>query len=596
MIAVFYMIREAFSVRKSIVFFCIATAILSLIIHFSQLLIVPSVLGLIESGSSLSVLAATIAGMIAILMLADSLRKYVATNTVFGRIDLRSKFTFDIHTKLSKTSYPNLYDEKFLQSLNRAQEAVCDNNGFVSTIWDHISDLIKNVVGLLLYLYMLSALSVWMLTVIVATTVTGYFVSNYLYGWEYRHREEKAGYVRKTDYINAISGDFSMAKDIRFFHMRDWILGIRDEVFRSYEQFTIKKENRNLLAHFALILLMIFRNGFAYWYLISVTLADHLPAAQFLLLFHAAGGVSEWIEAIFRTLTQLHIQNKDINNLRAFIDYPECFLFEEGMPVDAAMADGSALALRDVSFGYPGNGRNVLDHVSLKLSPGEKVAIVGENGAGKSTLIKLLMGFLQPDGGDVLLGDADIKKYNKEHYYRLFSAVFQNSSVLAGSIMCNVSQSYDGSDVERVKACLEKAGLAEKAARLPDGYHTLLGKDVYEDAVELSGGEFQKLMIARALYKEAPFLVLDEPTASLDALAEKNIYEQYLEAARDRTTIFISHRLASTQFCDRIYLMREGSIVEQGTHEELMDKRGEYYKMFSLQSKYYREGSDRVEW
>lgn len=590
MIAVFYMIREAFSVRKSIVFFCIAIAILSLIIHFSQLLIVPSVLGLIESGSSLSVLAATITGMIAILMLADSLRKYVATNTVFGRIDLRSKFTFDIHTKLSKTSYPNLYDEQFLQSLNRAQEAVCDNNGFVSTIWDHISDLIKNVVGLLLYLYMLSALSVWVLAVIVATTVTGYFVSNYLYGWEYRHREEKAGYVRKTDYINTISADFSMAKDIRFFHMRDWILGIRDEVFRSYEQFTIKKENRNLLAHFALILLMIFRNGFAYWYLISVTLADHLSAAQFLLLFHAAGGVSEWIEAIFRTLTQLHIQNKDINNLRALIDYPECFLFEEGLPVDASMADGSALALRDVSFGYPGSGRNVLDHVSLKLSPGEKVAIVGENGAGKSTLIKLLMGFLQPDGGDVLLGDVDIRKYNKEHYYRLFSAVFQNSSVLAGSIMCNVSQSYDESDVERVKACMEKAGLAEKVARLPDGFDTLLGKDVYEDAVELSGGEFQKLMIARALYKEAPFLVLDEPTASLDALAEKNIYEQYLEAARDRTTIFISHRLASTQFCDRIYLMREGSIVEQGTHEELMDKRGEYYKMFSLQSKYYREG------
>lgn len=589
-----YMIHEAWSVRKSIVLFCVATAILSLIIHFVQLFIVPSVLSVIESGTSLFVLAAMITGMITVLMLADSVKKYVATNTIFGRIDLRSKFTFDIHTKISKTSYPNLYEEKFLKSLNRAEEAVCDNNGFVSTIWDHMSELIKNLIGLVIYIYMLSTLSVWVLTVIIFTTVTGYFISNYLYGWEYRHREEKAGYARKMDYINTISSDFSMAKDIRFFHMRDWILGIRDEVLEMYDMFTVKKENKNFLAHLVLILLMVFRNGFSYCYLISLTLANRLPAAEFLLLFNAAGGVSGWIEEIFRTLTKLHIQNKDINNLRAFIDYPECFLFEEGRPIDASKINDGRIILNEVSFGYPDCTKDVIDHVSLELFPGEKVAIVGENGAGKSTLIKLIMGFLEPDKGEVCLDGVNICKYNKENYYQLFSAVFQSSSVLAGSIMCNVSQSYSKSDMEKVKNCMEKAGLAEKIAHLPDEYNTLLGKDVYENAIELSGGEIQKLMIARALYKESPFLILDEPTASLDALAEKDIYEQYLEAAKDRTTIFISHRLASTQFCDCIYFMREGRIVEHGTHQELMKKRGEYYRMFSLQSKYYREGSDSV--
>lgn len=593
-INILYMIHQALSVRKSIVLFCMIETILALIVHFVQLFIVPFILGGIENGKSLSDLIGLIIGMVTMLMLADSLKKYVATNTIFGRIDLRSKFTFDIHTKISKTSYPNLYDESFLKCLNRAEEAVCNNDGFVSTIWDHISDLIKNIIGLFIYMYILTELNIVVLAVIVITTIIGYFVSNYLYGWEYRNEEEKAEYIRKKDYINNIASDFSMAKDIRFFHMRDWILDVRDEVLKLYEIFIIKKENRKFVAHIMLIILMVLRNGFAYWYIISMTLNNNMSVAYFLLLFNAAGGVSEWIEGIFGALTKLHLQNKDINNFRIFLNYPELFLFEEGEDIEASRLINPQIRLNNVSFSYPDCDNNVVDNVSLTLFPGEKIAIVGENGAGKSTLIKLLMGFLEPDKGNVELNNENICKYNKEKYYQLFSAVFQNSSVLASSITCNVSQSFCESDMEKVISCIQRAGLAEKIARLPDQYNTLLGKDVYEEAIELSGGELQKLMIARALYKETPFLILDEPTASLDALAEKNIYEQYLKAAKERTTVFISHRLASTQFCDCIYLMEKGKIVEKGTHQELMEKRGKYYSIFSLQSKHYREGSECI--
>ena len=592
---IYFMIREAWSVRRSIVLFSVAAPVLALIVHFVQLFMVPSVLGAIEGNESLSFLIARIAGMIALLMTADSLKKYVAVNTIYGRINLRSKFTFDIHTKLSETSYPNLFDEEFLNRLNRAQEAVCDNDGATSSVWDSVSDLIKNILGFCFYIYMLRVLNMWVIVVIITTTIIGYFVSNYLYGWEYRHQNEKAEYTRKLDYINNISSNFSVAKDIRFFNMKNWIMDIRGEVYELYKAFTVQKEKRKLEAHIVLIFLMILRNGFAWWYIISMTLKNHLPAAVFLLLFNTAGGVSEWLEGIFESLTKLHIQNKELNNLRLFLNYSEPFLFDEGEDIKASALDNPVLHLEHICFRYPGCDHNAVDDISLTLKRGEKIAIVGENGAGKSTLVRLLMGFLEPDTGTVRLNEKDVKKYNKRKYYDLFSTVFQESSVLASSILCNIAQSCSQIDREKAAECAKKAGLAERIEKLPDQYDTLLGKDVYEDAVELSGGELQKLMIARALYKEAPFLILDEPTASLDALAEKQIYEQYLKAASERAAVFISHRLASTQFCDRIYFMEKGKIAEMGSHQKLMKKKGKYYHMFFLQSKHYREGGEAVE-
>ena len=246
--------------------------------------------------------------------------------------------------------------------------------------------------------------------------------------------------------------------------------------------------------------------------------------------------------------------------------------------------------MEHVSFRYPGAPQDTLHNFNLTIHPGEKLAIVGLNGAGKTTVVKLLCGFYDPDEGRVLLNGTDIRQWNRQEYYSLLSAVFQDFSMLDITVAESVAQSVDRIDRQRVVQCLEKAGLMGLVEQFPQGLDTHIGRTVYLDGVLMSGGEFQRLMLARALYNNGPILVLDEPTAALDPIAENDIYMKYHEMTAGKTSVFISHRLASTRFFDRIILIDHGRIAEEGTHEDLMKRNGLYAKLFEVQSRYYQEG------
>lgn len=288
-------------------------------------------------------------------------------------------------------------------------------------------------------------------------------------------------------------------------------------------------------------------------------------------------------------LATLRRQSLDISIVREFLDYPETFKMEEGIPITPDLRTPYQIELQDVSFRYPGAEKDTLAHINLTIQPGEKLAIVGLNGAGKTTLIKLMCGFLDPTEGKVLLNDADIRTYNRRDYYKLFSAVFQDFSVLDVTIAENIAQTDENIDRSLMEHCIEQAGLTEKIVGLSKGVGTHIGK-VFEDGIHLSGGELQRLMLARALYKNAPIIILDEPTSALDPIAESDIYNKYNELTDGRMAVYISHRLASTRFCDRIILIAEGGIDEVGTHEELIARNGHYAELFEIQSRYYREG------
>ena len=332
------------------------------------------------------------------------------------------------------------------------------------------------------------------------------------------------------------------------------------------------------------------RNGAAYAYLIWLTLTQGLSVAQFLLYFGAATGFAQWVGGILEKFAKLRKQCLDISTVREFLEYPEPFRFEDGTPLEKRLDIPYELRLEHVSYRYPGAEKNTIDGMDLTIHPGENLAIVGLNGAGKTTLVKLLCGFLDPTEGRVLLNGQDIRQYDRRDYYKLFAAVFQDFSVLSATMAENVAQTRTGIDEARVRVCLEQAGLTEKVRSLPKGLETQVGRDVYEDGIELSGGQTQRLMLARALYKNAPVLVLDEPTAALDPIAEDDIYQKYNEMTKGRTSLFISHRLASTRFCDRILYLKDGRVAEEGTHEQLMKQGGGYAQLFEVQSQYYREG------
>ena len=334
------------------------------------------------------------------------------------------------------------------------------------------------------------------------------------------------------------------------------------------------------------------RNGAAYAYLIWLTLEQGLPVSQFLLYFGAATGFAQWVSGILEKFAKLHKQCLDISTVREFLEYPEPFRFEDGLPLKKRLDTPYELRLEGVSYRYPGAEKDTIHKLDLTVRPGENLAIVGLNGAGKTTLVKLLCGFLDPTEGRVLLNGQDIRPYNRRDYYKLFAAVFQDFSVLSATVAENVAQCRTGIDEARVWHCLDEAGLTEKVQSLPKQLETQIGREVYEDGVELSGGQTQRLMLARALYKDAPVLVLDEPTAALDPIAENDIYQKYNEMTAGKTSLFISHRLASTRFCDRILYLKDGRVAEEGTHEELLKRGGGYADLFEVQSQYYREENE----
>lgn len=252
--------------------------------------------------------------------------------------------------------------------------------------------------------------------------------------------------------------------------------------------------------------------------------------------------------------------------------------------------DGYILEFHDVSFKYPGAASYALRHVSLKLSAGKRLAVVGPNGSGKTTFIKLLCRLYDPDEGAILLNGIDIREYDYDDYMSIFSVVFQDFKLFSFSLAQNVAASTEY-DASRVEACLREAGLGNRLQSMPEGIATCLYRDYDENGVEVSGGEAQKIAMARALYRRAPFIVLDEPTAALDPIAECETYTRFDAIVGDRTAVYISHRLASCRFCDAIAVFEGGRIVQQGGHEALLaDVGGLYARLWHAQAQYYGEG------
>ena len=420
----------------------------------------------------------------------------------------------------------------------------------------------------------------------------GYFVDKKISGWGYRHREEAAKPIKEMGYIRQTAAGRAHAKDIRMFGLGPWMNEVWRKSMSLFRAFLRKRESVYLWINLTDLLLTLIRNGAAYAYLLWLTLTTGMSAAEFLLYFTAASGFTQWVTGILDMFNQLHRESLDLSTVREYLEYPELFRFEDGEPLPKDLSTPCEIKLENVSFRYPKAEKDTLHHINLTIHPGEKLAIVGLNGAGKTTLVRLVCGFLDPTEGRVLLNGEDIRRYDRRAYYELFSAVFQDFSVLEASVAENVAQRVEGIDTDRVMACLDQAGLTEKVMSLPKGVATAIGRQVFEDGVELSGGQTQRLMLARALYKDGPILVLDEPTAALDPIAEEDIYRKYSGMTGGKTSLFISHRLASTRFCDRILFLEQGRIAEEGTHNELLARGGGYAKLFDVQSQYYREGGE----
>ena len=583
-----FMVQLSFRYCKSVFWLCVLMAVLTASIGIVEVLASPVILSKLEQKVSFSNLMAYIAMFIGFLALLSAIKAYVNENTLFGRVTIRTEIIGMLGEKNTNTSYPNTLDPNFETLRVKSMDSCNGNSDATEAIWTTLEQILANVIGFVVYLFLLSSLNFWIVILVLSTTLISYFASKKINEWGYVHREELNVPEKQMFYLGKVATDRQFSKDIRIFGLKAWLDDLYGCAKRAYNAVLCKQEFVYFWANVIDMVMTFLRNAIAYYSLIKITLEQGLPASQFLLYFNVLTGFSQWMTLILDGLSTLHKQSLDISIIREFLEWPEPFKFEEGKALIPDHNKKYEIKLDDVSYRYSGAQTDILKHINLTIAPGEKLAVVGLNGAGKTTLVKLICGLLDPTDGRILLNGEDIRQFNRRDYYKLFSAVFQDFSVLDIGIKENVAQTFVDIDEKKVERCLEEAALTQKISELPKGVETPVGRRIFSDGVELSGGQMQRLMLARALYKDGPILVLDEPTAALDPIAESDIYQKYSEMANGKLSIFISHRLASTRFRDRILFVANGGIEEEGTHEELLAKKGSYAEIFEVQSKYYK--------
>ena len=576
--------------QKSLFLFDILFIIFPLVSNLAWFYMSPTILSKIEQGVPLSEFLLTILFFVGVISFINMTWNYSSSNMTWPIMNFRMHVLDEVTQKTATTSYPNFLNEKFKNLMNNAASA-CQNDGSaIIMTFSRVRSMVVSLVLFGVYLYFLSELNLILAVVVIVLSSTMFFYNRWAYAWGYRHRDEEGEAGRKWGYLHDNIIKLPLIKETKLFGLQDWLDDIFADVKDIYHALSVKREKFFVWRGVMNLVTDLLRNGVAYYVLITIAIRDDLPASTFVLMFSAIGNFSSQVGAVLDGYNQIRNSCLNISNLREFLEFEEPFKFEDGEPIPPAK--DYEIKLENVSYTYPGSDKKILDNLNLTVHRGEKLAMVGLNGAGKTTIVKLICGFLDPDEGRVLLNGNDIRDFNRREYYKLFSAVFQQFSIIDMTVAETVAQSVDDIDLDRVKDCIEKAGLTKAISELPNGLDTHIGRDVYLDGVQLSGGQTQRLMLARSLYKDGPILMLDEPTAALDPLAENDIYMKYNSMSGGKTSVFISHRLASTRFCDRIVYIADGKAAEEGTHEELIALGGGYAKLFEVQSRYYREDGD----
>jgi len=503
--------------------------------------------------------------------------------------------------KLFHTDFKNMESPDFLDYAQRAKTALNRGKGFHGVLYQSRNFIAQGTL-MILSAALIGIQNLLMMIIFIVISFGIVKISSFFTKRDkIKFSDAMAPTWRKMNYLESTTKNFDFAKDIRLFNMSNAFFNQLSGVNETYKELNRKHHNRMVLWEVSLGSVLIVQKILMYTWLVYNVVTGAYQISDFVLYvglvstFHASVGYVNWIYSDMRTNSLM------INDYRNFVDWKEDreTADEKDGYITEINLDKFEFRFENVSFKYPGHDNYVLKNVNLTIKNGAKLAVVGVNGAGKTTFIKLMMKLYEPSEGRILLNDVDIKEYNREEYFKLFSPVFQNVECFAMPIYQNISfAEEDKTDMNKINEVLEQSGLSEKINSYEKGIHTNLLKIFDKEGIDLSGGEKQRLAMARALYKDGKVIILDEPTAALDALAEDRMYREFENMIHRKTAVFISHRLGSTRFCDKIAMFEDGTIVEEGTHEELMAKNGKYAYMFGIQSQYYDEkqkNSDNVE-
>lgn len=518
----------------------------------------------------------------------------IISNKIGIRINyVRFRMITEKNEKLLSMNYQMLERPHILNLHDRASNAVGGDWHGVGSMMNRAYHMAAMVVTMIV-----SATTIIILDPRIILVLTLAMLLNYAsQRWSIRddkvHFWDKVGTIRrKMDYMERCSQDFDYAKDIRLFSLQPWLLQKQKEIQKEYMKKYAKSRNFWLRHSYIYSTTTLFASFVMYYILVTQVLKENVTIGNFTLYLGLCSAFSSALSDFYDNFGQMQYASNLTNDYRTFMDLE--MEQEENFLDISVLGDTYNFEFKDVCFCYEGAKEDTIKHLNLQFPAGQKLAIVGLNGAGKTTFIKLLLRLYDVTSGEILVNGVNVNRFKRGDYYKLFAPIFQNVELFAFPLAENVSMKDPGNtDKQRAEICLIKAGLEEKVHSLPKGVDTEILKVLHEDGLDLSGGEKQKLALARALYKDAPVIVLDEPTAALDALAEYELYRNFDNIIGDKSSIYISHRLSSTRFCDMIALFVEGQVVEYGTHAELLNKDGEYARMFKVQAQYYEVNNEK---
>lgn len=579
-----YMIRNWMAWdKKSLIFF--AVRVPALVFQPIVTAYIPkAMIDCITEGVTTKKLIEIIALLSLLLTLTIWLDPFMQELVKGGARIVRMRYAVAAFRKSLNTDYVNIESLEKREVQKRAED-------FYNTRWsgganfiDMLNYFCVAIVGVISSCALIYKLNAAMILLIAVTCGIEFFIQHTLTKKRRENLNAKTEPNNRFNYFYKLCKDGKSAKDIKIYGFKDYFIKALAKSLYDIEKIYAKYTHQCIASDGISALLNAARESVAYIYLVYLVTKSRLSVSDFIFYFGIITGFSNWVISLGYSVNQIEMCCNECAAYRKYIEEKDTS--DEGTALQSKCVE--SIEFCNVSYKYPSSQTPTIKNINIKFGGNENVAIVGENGAGKTTLIKLLCGLYSPTDGKILMNDTDTVGIAKNSYFDLFSVIFQDYRFLPMTIQQNITASSEY-DRDKLYAALEQAGILEKINSLPQKENSLMDKEVYKDAVDFSGGEKQKLLLSKAVYKDAPILVLDEPTAALDPIAENELYLKYNELTKDKLSFFISHRLSSTRFCDRILFLSDGKIAEEGTHEELMAKKGKYYKMYQIQSYYYKE-------
>lgn len=498
---------------------------------------------------------------------------------------LRIDYLADAFSKIITSDYQYMEDTTFFNRYDSAFNACSSPEKGIEKIYSILFELPALCFKFCIFTFILVLFSPWIIVSIILHISIQFFLKKKHSIYKYDFKEILSKSSRKKRYFHNITQDFQYGKEIRLYKLKHLLLEKYTKEILNYKKIFKNIKKRELFFSIIGVITLFINDVFVYSILITKA-KNGISISNITMYFLVITIVIQEMNLLVSYLSTLYGEGMFVVDFFRFLNAD--LSKKDGKEISFSNKDTVGIEIKDFSFQYPNTDRYIYKNLNLKINAGEKIALLGVNGIGKSTLIKVLTGLFREFEGDIFIEGQSIKEMSNTSLFSLFSVVFQDINLLSYTVAENIVGNEE-IDEEKVWDVLKQVGLENRIKMEKNGIHQFVHKYFYEDGLSFSGGESQKMAIARAIYKNSKVFILDEPTSAMDAFAEKEFYEQFCDLTRDKTTIFISHRLASTKFCDRIILIGADGILEEGTHEELMMRKGSYFEMFQLQGKYYQE-------